>query len=282
MNAKQTQFLDVKGGRIAYDVTGVGPLVVLAHGMGENRGTYRFLAPRLVAAGYRVATIDLRGQGESSADWDSYSRADTAADLIELIAALGGPAVIVGQSFSGGSATIAAGTHPEMVRAIVEIDPFTRPPKISLTGLLRNRQYRRGVPRLLWVGLTGSMKTLLKYHDVAYPGAKPADWDGWLDEVKRNLSEPGRMKALQKMGRSKPVDAEAQLPNVRCPALLIFGTLDPDFPDPEAEAAAIVRLLPDGLGRYVMIDGGGHYPQAGNPEEVAAAIIPFLAEHASA
>jgi pimeloyl-ACP methyl ester carboxylesterase len=282
MSDKRTQFINVNGGRIAYDVTGTGPLVVLSHGMGENRGTYRFLAPLIAAAGYRVATVDLRGQGESSVGWDSYSRADTAADLTELIAALGGPAVIVGQSFSGGAATIAAGTHPELVRAVVEIDPFTRPATVSLTGLLRSRQYRRGAPRLIWVGLTGSMKTLLKYHDIAYPEPKPADWDAWLDGLRRNLSEPGRMKALQKMGMSKPVDAGAQLPNVRCPVLVIVGTLDPDFPDPEAEAAAIVGLLPQGLGRYTMIDGGGRYPQAGRPEQVAAAIIPFLKEHAGA
>lgn len=283
MNGKTTQFLDVKGGRIAYDVTGEGPLVVLSHGMGENRGTYRFLAPVIAAAGYRVVTADLRGQGESSVTWDSYTRADTAADLAELIVALGGgPAVVVGQSFSGGSATIVAATHPELVRAIVEIDPFTRPASVSLTALLRNRQYRRGAPRLVWVGLTGSMRTLLKYHDVAYPGTKPADWDAWLAGLEKNLSEPGRMKALQKMGMSQPTDAAAQLPNVRCPVLVILGSLDPDWPDPEAEAAAIVRLLPKGLGRYVMIDGAGHYPQAGRPEQVAAAVLPFLKEYAGA
>ena len=32
-----TEFLDIDGGRIAYDVSGEGPLVVLAHGMGDNR-----------------------------------------------------------------------------------------------------------------------------------------------------------------------------------------------------------------------------------------------------
>ena len=103
-----TEFLDVDGGRIAYEVTGEGPLVVLAHGMGDNRTTYRFLAPVLAEAGYRVASTDLRGHGESSTGWPSYTRTDTAGDLVALIAQLGGPAVIVGHSFAGGSATIAA------------------------------------------------------------------------------------------------------------------------------------------------------------------------------
>jgi predicted dienelactone hydrolase len=50
-----TEFLDVPGGRIAYEVTGSGPLVVLSHGIGVRREDYRFLAPMLVQAGYRVA-----------------------------------------------------------------------------------------------------------------------------------------------------------------------------------------------------------------------------------
>jgi len=40
-----TEFLSVEGGRIAYDVTGSGPLVVLSHGIGDRRQAYRFLAP---------------------------------------------------------------------------------------------------------------------------------------------------------------------------------------------------------------------------------------------
>ncbi len=32
-----TEFLDIDGGRIAYEVTGQGPLVVLSPGMGDRR-----------------------------------------------------------------------------------------------------------------------------------------------------------------------------------------------------------------------------------------------------
>ncbi len=42
-----TEYLDVAGGRIAYEVTGEGPLVVLAHGMGDTRHSFRFLVPPL-------------------------------------------------------------------------------------------------------------------------------------------------------------------------------------------------------------------------------------------
>ncbi len=278
----RTEYLEATGGRIAYEVIGQGPLVVLSPGMGDTRNTYRFLAPLILKAGYRVASVDLRGHGESSTGWDSYSRADTAGDLIAVVRKLGGPAVIVGQSFSGGSATIAAATNPDLVSAIVEIDPFTRPPKISLGALLRNPHHRRGVILLAELALAGRVKTWLKYLDVAYPGRKPADWDTWLAALQANLSEPGRMNAARKMGSSSAADAAAQLANVQCPTLVVMGRDDPDWPDPEAEAAAIVGLLPAGLGRYEMIDGAGHYPHAQYPQQVAAAILPFLAEHAHA
>jgi pimeloyl-ACP methyl ester carboxylesterase len=145
-----TEFADIDGGRIAYDVTGQGPLVVLSHGIGDRRQAYRFLAPRLAQAGYRVANADLRGHGESSMGWPSVtgkqaiSRTDVAGDLLALIRHLGGPAVIAGQSISGGAATIAAATEPELVSGIVEINPFTMIQKTDLGGLLRIRRYRQG------------------------------------------------------------------------------------------------------------------------------------------
>jgi pimeloyl-ACP methyl ester carboxylesterase len=277
--ASRTEYVDVEGGRIAYEVVGDGPLVVLSPGMADTRASYRFLAPLIARAGYRVASVDLRGHGESSTGWDSYSHADTAGDLIEVIRTLGGPAVIVGQSFSGGAVTIAAATNPDLVSAIVEIDPFTRPPKYSVAAFLRNSHYRRGALLLGEFAFTGSVRIWSKYLDMAYPGLKPADWDTWLAALQANLREPGRVKAAQKMISSSATlkQAAAQLADVRCPALVVMGSSDSDFPDAEAEAAAIVGQLPAGQGRYELIKNAGHYPHAQYPQQVADAILPFLA-----
>jgi alpha-beta hydrolase superfamily lysophospholipase len=59
-----TEFLDIDSGRIANGVTGHGPLVVLSHGIADHRQVYRFPAPELSQAGYRVADTDLRGHGD--------------------------------------------------------------------------------------------------------------------------------------------------------------------------------------------------------------------------
>ena len=63
--------VDVEGGRIAYEVIGNGLLVVMSPGMVDIRSTYRFLAPLIADGGYRVASVDLRGHGDSSTSWKS-------------------------------------------------------------------------------------------------------------------------------------------------------------------------------------------------------------------
>jgi len=276
-----TEFLDVRGGRIAFDVTGSGPLVVLSHGIGVRRQDYRFLAPMLAQAGYRVASADLRGHGESSMGWASITRTDIASDLLALIDHLGGPAVIVGHSISGGAATIAAATRPDLVAGIVEINPFTRTVHYSLGGLLRVRRYRRCLFLLGGTRVFRSLRLFLRYLDLAYP-TKPADYAGYMAALTSKLREPGRMAEFMKTFKSTPADAEAQLPNVRCPALVIMGTADPDFAGPRAEGDAIVAARPAGAGTAAMAGGAGHYPHAQSPAAVADLVIPFLTEHAGA
>ena len=271
-----TEYLTVEGGTLAYEVAGTsGPLVVLAHGMGDSREAYRFVAPALVAAGHRVATVDLRGCGESSVGWPSYTRTDIAGDLLALLDHLGGPAVLVGHSVSGGAATIAAARAPGSVTAVVELAPFTRGQQIAL-GALRVARFRRGMLRLLGTGLLGSVRQWERYLELAYPGPRPADWEARLDRIGAMLREPGRMAAMQRMGRSAPVDAGAELGKVRCPVLVVEGTLDPDWASPQAEGEAIVAALPPGLGRLEMIPGAGHYPHVQFPAEVVALMLSFL------
>lgn len=276
-----SEFLSVDGGTIAYEVSGEGPLVVLAHGMGDSREAYRFVLPRLVAAGYRVAAVDLRGCGESSVQWASCTRTDIAGDLLAVIRRLGGPAVLVGHSISGGAATIAAAQAPELVTGVVELAPFTRKQSIKLADL-RVGRYRRGALSLLRTAVFGSVRSWTTYLDLAYPGAKPADWDARLARIEASLREPGRMKALQQMGRTTPADADARLGDVRCPALIVQGTLDPDWVSPQAEGEAIVAALAPGLGRLEMIEGAGHYPHTQYPDQVVSLLLAFLQVNARA
>ena len=114
-----TLFLDHQNGRIAYDETGTGPLVVCVPSMGDVRAEYRFLAPQLAQAGYRVVTMDVRGHGESSTAWDDFSVAGVGSDIVALIRHLdGGPAVVVGESMAAGATVWAAAEAPELVAGV--------------------------------------------------------------------------------------------------------------------------------------------------------------------
>ena len=125
-----------------------------------------------------------------------------------------------------------------------------------------------------------SLGLWLRYLNLAYP-AKPADYPGYMTALAAKLREPGRMAEFMKTFNS-PAGAAAQLPNIRCPALVIMGTLDPDFAAPQAEGDAIVAAMPAGAGTAAMVDGAGHYPHAQSPDAVAELVIAFLTEHAGA
>ncbi|WP_214323345.1 alpha/beta fold hydrolase [Nonomuraea sediminis] len=272
--------LNIDGGQLAYDVIGEGPLIVLAHGMGDNRSAYAELADRLAASGYRVASLDQRGHGESSVGWSSYTRTDAAGDLLALVRHLGGPAVLVGHSFAGGAATIAAAQEPDLVTAVVEISPFTRAQKMDVGALFSNARYRKGMRLLMGTGLLRSVGIWKSYLDHAYPGTKPASYAGHIADLEADLRRPGRMAVVAKMGMSAPTDAGARLADLRCPALVIEGSLDPDWSDPQAEGEGIVAAMPAGLGRVEMIEGAGHYAHVQFPDEVAAAVLRFLKDEA--
>jgi pimeloyl-ACP methyl ester carboxylesterase len=162
-------------------------------------------------------------------------------------------------------------------RRNIELAPFTRAQSYPLGGLLRVKRYRSGIVRLTRTLLTGSLPSWKRYLDLAYP-AKPADWDTELARIDSKLSEPGRMKALQAMCKSKPGDAGAQLGNVRCPVLVIEGSAGPDWADPRAEGEGIVADLPGGLGELDVLEGVGHYPHAQAPDDLLALALPFLAK----
>src|SRR4029453_13205752 len=127
----ETKFLDVPGGRLAYDVSGPqdAPLVICTPGMGDSRKVYRFLAPRLAAAGYRVATLDLRGQGESSVGWDDYRSAAASADQLAVARHLGGPAGPPRNSSSAPASIVAAAQAPDLVAGLAMTGPWTRSPQ---------------------------------------------------------------------------------------------------------------------------------------------------------
>lgn len=263
-SASHTGALKRGGGTLAYDVQGIGPLIICIPGMGDLRSTYRFLVPQLVAAGFRVATLDLRGHGESTTEFDSYDDAALASDVIALAQKLGGPAILIGNSMGAGAAVIAAAEHPELVNRLVLVGPFVRntAPFPGAALVMRLALLRPWGPRV-WKS----------FHRRMFPEAPPADYDAYLQALMTSLERPGAWRALQQTTRTSHQPAEDNLRRVSVPTLVVMGAKDPDFKSPANEAAFVAAEL---HGEVVLVPNAGHYPQAESPDLVGKSITMFL------
>ena len=260
-----TKTFEHQNGRIAYDEAGSGPLVICAPGLGDLRAEYRFLAPQLVEAGYKVVTMALRGHGDSSAAWPDYSAAAIGSDMLALIRHLdAGPAILIGNSKSGGAAVWAAAEAPDRVSGLVLISPFVRAALPAWQAKLLFTP--------LFIGPWGPA-VWIRYYRSLYPSEKPADFPSYLSALADNIRQPGRMVALRAMMTSTEGYLEKRLDDVSAPALVIMGTRDPDFKDPAAEANWLAEQL---SGQAHVVEGAGHYPHAEMPTTSGPAIVSFL------
>ena len=261
--------LRVPDGTLAHDLVGPsdGPLVVASPGLGDLRSTYRFLAPALAEDGCRVAPVDLRGHGGSSTGWPSYDEGAVADDLLALVDELGGPAVLVGNSFSGGAAVVAAARRPDLVRGLVLSGAFVRDVEQGLAGRLTAWLVARTpLGRPLWTS----------YYPRLFPSRRPDDLPAEHDRLRENLAEPGRWEAVRGMVAAGHAAAQAALAQVQAPALVVMGTADPDFPDAVREAHRTAEDL-GGPAEVLLVQGAGHYPHAERPDVVTPAVRAFVA-----
>lgn len=259
-----TKYFKQKNGQIAYDVTGEGQLVVCVPSLGDVRGEYRFLAPLLVKAGYRVATMDVRGHGETSTGWNDFSVAAIGEDILALIRELNvGPAVVVGTSMGGGAAIWAAVEAPELVHGMILVDPFvdgeSSRPLVFLLSILFARPWGPS----MWI----------KYYSSLYPTRKPADFTDYSSALYANIKQHGRLEAMMEMLRASQRASGERMPKVKQPAFVLMGSKDPDFKTPGAEAKRVAKAV---HGDYKMIENAGHYPHAEMPEVTAPLMISFM------
>ena len=259
-----TKFLKQHDGQIAYDVEGNGPLVVCVPSLGDLRGEYRFLRPLLVEAGFRVATMDVRGLGETSVEWDDYTVAGVGADIVALVRGLeAGPAIVIGTSMAAGAAVWAASEAPDLIRGMIMVGPFVRGDGNKLLEAVFTIMLAPPWGPSMW----------LKYFSALYPTRKPEDFAEYTAALKASLAEPGRLETLLAMLRASKRASEERIPQVDKPVLVLMGGKDPDFKEPEAEAKWVADNL---KGTYTMIENAGHYPHAEMPEITAPLMISFM------
>ncbi|WP_340684136.1 alpha/beta hydrolase [Amycolatopsis coloradensis] len=267
MNGSTTGFVERPDGRLACTVIGEGPLVVCSPSLGDLRSTYTYLADDLASAGFKVISVDLRGHGDSSVGWQSYSADDVADDLLAVARAHDADTVtLLGNGFSGGAAVIAAGKAPELVAGVILSGAVVR--DVQLGAAERAMMRLANLPRLgqtLW----------MSYWPKLFGFEKPANFEQRRQELAENMAEPGRFAAAREMLRSSRAAAEKALSQVSCPTLVLMGDHDPDFRDPAVEAQNTATRL-GGPATVVMVPGAGHYPHTEDMETVAPVVIDFL------
>lgn len=274
MNANQLRYLVRPDGRLAYTLDGSGPLVIAVPGMGDLRSVYRDIAEPIVAAGYRVAIMDLRGHGDSDTSFGTHGDAATGSDILALIDELGEPAAVIGNSMSASAAAWAAAERPGAVRGLVLISPFLRE---AMTNPI-SRAIMRALYRVMFARPWGSALWASYYGGLNKVTRAP-----WLAEqqrdIRHSLADPARLRSLRQLAvQLDHTEVEVRLPEVTTPALIIIGGHDPDYRSPEQELAWTTEAISaEGL----LVADAGHYPQAQRPDLVAPAVLAFLTTIAS-
>ena len=270
---------------------GTGPLVLMLHGFPQFWWTWRQQLVDLADTGFRAVAVDLRGYGASDKPPRGYDAPTLAADIAQLVPALGErDAVLVGNNVGGLLAWTVAALHPRVVRRLVVLgaahplrlrsaivsDPRGQGrawayalrtfqlPRRPETLLTRDSVYVESLLRA-WTGPVWRRSTdyasgveryaaALRIHPVAHCALEYFRW------LIRSLPRPdGRRYA----------SALQQHP-IAAPVLQLHGDLD----------GCILPRTAQGSGRYVTgayewrtLDRVGHFPQNEAPDVVSGELI---------
>lgn len=282
MAVERLELETAPGLTIVGDVRGPvdGPRVLLLHGGGQTRHAWHGTAAVLARAGWRTASIDLRGHGESSwAPDGSYVIDAFAADAARVAESLGGRPVLVGASLGGIASLVAVGEGmAPSTRALVLVDVA---PRISEQGVERITDFMLARP--------DGFASLDEVADAiaAYNPHRPRPSD--LDGLRRNIRQrddgrwiwhwdPRFLEGHDSVDETRVLGYEERLRDaaraLTVPTLLVRGARS-DLLE-EDGAADLQELVPHA--RYARVDGAGHMVAGDRNDAFNHAIEDFLTD----
>jgi pimeloyl-ACP methyl ester carboxylesterase len=243
------------GTRLAVDVSGSGPAIVLVSGGSVDRGANAGLAA-VLGADFTVYNYDRRGRGDSG-DTLPYAVEREIEDIDAVIELAGGHAHLYGSSSGAGLAFEAAAAKLVLWEPPYNLDPAGRPPADSVAQL----------DRMVAEGRRGDAATFFMVDMVRLPAdfaafARTQPWWPAQEAIAHTLAYDARV-----MGDySVPTDTATR---ISVPTLILTGGDSFALFQPTAEA--LVAALPDG--RTAVLPGQQHNV---DPTVLGPAMTEFL------
>jgi pimeloyl-ACP methyl ester carboxylesterase len=119
------------------------PTVLMLHGGGQNRYSWKNTGQILADAGFHVVAMDSRGHGDSDrSPTANYSVETLCTDTLQVLYQIGRPVVLIGASMGGLTGILAAHqAGPELVTKLVLVDVV---PRFEKDGSARIRDFMFG------------------------------------------------------------------------------------------------------------------------------------------
>ena len=119
---------------------GSGPSILLLHGGGQNRFSWKNTGQVLADTGFHVVALDSRGHGDSDRSPDANYTVDAlCADTLHVLEQIGRPVILIGASMGGMTGILAAdAAGPEKVTKLVLVDVV---PRYEKDGSARIRDF---------------------------------------------------------------------------------------------------------------------------------------------
>lgn len=269
-SARDTEFLELEGAWVRYDVIGGGPPVVLVHGWLSSSRIWEPLARRL-AQRFTVYSLDLTGFGESDKPHAGYGVRNGSRLLYAFCAHFGlTRASVIGHDLGGNMAVKLAADHPDVVGRVVLVSAPADEDQIDL-------------PTALWLATLPVVGPLFyalgrAFRPVRRMWMRPfvADPADLTDELVDDAGKSTPAAAAGTLSISRREIARGRLVRqakvIKMPMLVVSGEED-QIVDPHsvsAWAGSVQRA------EICLMDACGHAPMIERPAEFAAQILAFL------
>lgn len=264
--------LTVDGYPIAYAEAGTGAPVVMIHGtLGDQRSWTAQMAP--FGERFHAMAVSLRhcwpGQWEDGGD---FTIARHTADIAGFIKALGaGKVRLVGHSRGGHIAFRVAQHHPDLLSALVLVEPGGELDE-SLGGA--PPAGKQGAAFAKAAALIGEGKIEEGLTVVAEHTGGPGAWEK-RSEARKAVNRANARTLLGQINEQRKPYARAEAQGITAPTLLIGGAQSqPQF---GRILDALEPVMPNAT--RVTIARAAHSVQADNPADFNAAVLAFLEKH---